>query len=271
MTNAAALAPRRTRPVWVWGYALVGVVVGLIVGSTRLLTAQSQVPPVATIQELRIVSSHFSTSISGSQNVRTATNPSVSRFVVMKLTGRVTQRVRVFNTDFTLRYTRSGNEDRGQCQAVGPANTPQPGELGILAVADVLGWVDLAVGDAYFGLACFLENEVTTFDLHVLGKAEAIVHRLPAGARRYSVKVFSNRPDDQMTQAKMIIEAGNYDVFASSTLAADQTGPIVHYRAPSETQAREISQRLTARFGIIPTLREMVFPNDSDVVVWLGR
>ena len=46
---------------------------------------------------------------------------------------------------------------------------------------------------------------------------------------------------------------------------------MIRYRDSAENQAREISQRLMTKFGIVPTVKKMDLVGSNDIVAWIGK
>jgi len=88
----------------------------------------------------------------------------------------------------------------------------------------------------------------------------------------YSISVFTNKDFNTLSEAVEVIEAGGYQVVASSeTLNKEITGTTILYMDVAESQAREISQRLMTKLGVVPTVKKMDVISEDDIVVWLGK
>ncbi|MFQ5901562.1 MAG: LytR C-terminal domain-containing protein [Thermodesulfobacteriota bacterium] len=178
---------------------------------------------------------------------------------------------KVFTNDFMLRYFHTdGKEDRTECRAIARAETSEIGEFDSFVYGNG-AWVRLDSGKVYFGLAFLIEKDVDTIDIHRMGVDVPLTYRIGTD-RLYSVAIYTNKDSNILSEAAEIIKAGGYQVVTTSeTLAKEETGTTILYREQAESQAREISQRLMTKLGIVPTVKKMDVISDVDIVVWLGK
>ncbi len=225
----------------------------------------------AKLNDLKIINYHFTTAISNKNKMKYLKNPDNARYIVIKLSAQLTENGKIFSDDFTLRYFHSdGKEDRATAEGVSLAFTNEKDEFDEFLFGPA-SWIRLETGLVYFGLAFFLENDISSFEIFRLGKQEQLNFNLESGDRKYSVFVSTSLGATMVAQTEEIMRKGGYYVSSSSELDPAKTGTIIYYRENTETQAREISQRLMAKFGVIPTLEPMNLVSEFDVVVWIGK
>jgi hypothetical protein len=223
------------------------------------------------LQELRIVGHHFTTTISGARRTIATSDPAKGRYLVLKVAATSPEdNAVVFATDFALVYFRgNGQEERAACDALGLANSAAPGEFTYF-IPGTVPRITLARGAIHFGLAFWVESDVTAIALHRFGTGP-VIYRIGED-RLYSVNIYTQNDTRLLSEAKKVIQDGAYNVvWAAETLAKAATGITIHYAEPAESHAREISQRLIRKLGGTPTLKKAELTSDVDVVVWLGK
>lgn len=224
------------------------------------------------LQDLRVIGHHFTTAISTGTRTIFTKDPSKGRYIVLKLAATLQKDSgKVFTNDFVLRYFRSdGREDRNECAALATAETAEIGKFSKYVTGNAV-MITLNSGKVYFGLVFFVEPDVETIDIHRMGVAEPLTYHIGTD-RLYSVFISTNKDSNILSEVEKVIQAGGYHVVElSETLAKETTGTTIHYREQAESQAREISQRLMTKFGLVPTLKKMNLISDQDIVVWLGK
>lgn len=247
------------------------IVAGCLALGMLLATSPAAAIVARDLQELRILSHHFTTTIATEERTLSTKDPAKGRYLVLKLSGTVPKdEAVVFAPDFVLVYShRDGQEDRADCAAIGTAKTAAPGEFTHVAAGNVPR-VTLRQGKAYFGLAFWIEPDVSSLTLYRIG-AGPLPYRIGAD-RSYSVSIFTNSHARLLAEAKKVLQDGDYHVVqASESLAQDKTGATIHYAERAENPAREISQRLIRTLGVTPTLKKMALLSRVDIVVWLGK
>lgn len=243
---------------------------GIVLG---LLLSSNPAPAITAgnLQDLKVVGYHFTTRIASPTRMRFANDPAKGRYIVLKLAATVQKDDAViFAPDFVLAYShQDGREDRADCSAIGTAETSAPGEYDQFGVGSVPS-ITMNHGKGYWGLGFFIEPDVETIEIHRIG-AEPLIYRIGTD-RSYSVFITTNIDAKVLSEAKDVIERGGYYITrASENLVKDQRGITIHYAEQAESQAREISQRLMAKFGVVPTLKKMELVSEVDIVVWLGK
>lgn len=249
---------------------MLGVIILLCLLSTKPATAATIT--AREFQDLQVTGHHFTTAISTRTRTLFVKDPSKGRYIVLKLAGTLQKGGgKIFTNDFTLRYFHSGGkEDRNECSAIATAKTAEIGELSNFATGNG-SWISLDSGKIYFSLVFFIEKDVDTIDIHRLGVAEPFTYRVGT-ERLYSIAIFTNKDSNTLSEAVEVIKAGGYQVVTSSeTLAKEETGTTILYMEQAESQAREISQRLMTKLGVVPTVKKMDVISNNDIVVWLGK
>lgn len=241
------------------------------------LLLASATPAIAMIagdlEDLKVNGYFFTTTISNSQRTYFVKDVSKSRNLVVLMSANLQKGDgKVFTNDFILRYFhRDGKEDRTQCEAIAIAKTPGMGDIGELAIGPNASSIKLDRGWIYFALAFCIEPDVEAVEIYRVGSTGPLIYRIGT-ERPYSVYITTNTDTIRLSEVKRVIEEGGYQVtFASTTLAKDTTGVTIHYRENIETHAREISQRLIAKLGIVPSLKKMALISEVDFVIWLGK
>jgi hypothetical protein len=177
---------------------------------------------------------------------------------------------KLFTNDFVLRYFRSdGKEARIECKAIARADSPGLGESCQFYPGGG-SWIRVYGGTVYFCLVFYMQNDVNTIDIHRIGISEPISYRIGSD-RSYSVYIASNSNPKTLAAAEELVRNGGYYVSTTNGLDEEETGVTIYYQDKVENQAREISQRLMTKLGIIPTIRKMELITDFDVVVWFGK
>jgi len=184
---------------------------------------------------------------------------SKGRYLILKLFATLQKnKGRIFTNDLMLSYFHSnGSEDRTQCAAIAMAKTAEIGELKRFSIGSNAAYITVNSGKVYFCLAFLVEPDVKTIEIHRMGIDKSLTYRLGTD-RLYSVTIYTNKNAEILSEAEKVIKAGGYNVVQSSkTLTKKKAGTTIHYREQTESQAREISQRLMTKLKVIPTLKKM--------------
>lgn len=247
------------------------MMLGFIALGFLLSTKAAIAITVSELQDLRIIGHHFTTAISTGTRTMSIKDPSKGRYIVLKLAGTLQKgEGKVFTNDFMLTYFHSdGKEDRNECGAIAKAETGEIGEFSKCVTGNG-AWISLNSGKVYFGLVFYIEPDVDTIDIHRIGIVEPLTCRIGSD-RLYSVFVTTNSDPKILARAEEVIRKGGYYVMTSQELVKEQMGITIHYGEQAESQAREISQRLMTKTGIVPTLKKMALISEFDIVVWLGK
>ncbi|GEM_PF-2434211 len=225
----------------------------------------------AKMKNLKVVNYHYTTAISNKSKMKYVKNPDNARYLIIKLSAQLAEGGKIFSDDFILKYFHTdGKEDRSSADAISLALTQEIDEFDEFLFGPA-AWIRLESGLVYFGLAFFLENDISSFEIFSMGKQEPLLINLGNSDRKYSVFISTNLGSARLTLTEEIIRKGGYYVNSSLVLDPEKTGTIIYYRENTENQAREISQRLIAKFGDIPTLEEMNLISEFDVVIWMGQ
>ncbi len=248
------------------------IVAGLMMAA---LLGSSHAAPKTTVAELRdlkVIGHHFTTTISTNQRTIYVKEPGKARYVVLKISAYLQGGSgKLFTDDFVLRYVHSdGKEDRSRCSAITWAETEKLGEFDKFYAGEG-SWVRFDPGRVYLGLAFYIEHDVEFVEICRIGVAESLTYRLGAYDRPYSVFVSTNRGAEMLKKIEDTIRNGGYAVQSTQVLNPDESGTTIHHRDDTETQAREISQRLMTQLGIVPTLKKMNLISEVDLVVWVGK
>lgn len=118
----------------------------------------------------------------------------------------------------------------------------------------------------YFGLAFIIENDVEAIEICRIGTAETVRYNI-SSERFYSIYLTTNSSPVILASAEQVIKDGGYFVVSSQGLDQAEKKVTIHYQENGESQAREISQRLIAKLGVIPKLKKMELINEFDIVV----
>ncbi|NOX88915.1 MAG: hypothetical protein GXO77_07805 [Calditrichaeota bacterium] len=249
-------------------------VLGIIIASL-FFGKPAKAVTVANLQNVKIIGHYFTTGIISSKRMIYTKNPSNSRYLVLLISATLPDAEgKLFNNDFMLGYIHDDDsEDRSRCSAIAISETIDPEKLFDLsefALGDY-SWIKVNGGELRFGLAFYIESDVETINLYRLCAPEPITYRIGRD-RLYSVDIFTNVDARYLARAKDAIQKGSYNIVeASESLVSDESGITIHYREQAESQAREISQRLTTVFGKLTTLKKMKLISAVDIVVWLGK
>lgn len=247
------------------------LVLGVIAAGFLLSARPAAAVTAGELQGLKIISHHWTTTIASGVRTVSTTDPAKARFLVLKVAGTVPgEKAVVFAPDWVLVYShRDGSEDRATCDAIGEANTGNPGEFTSFHIGTVPR-LTFPHGATYFGLAFLVEPDVESVQLFPLG-GTPLTYRI-GSERQYSVYIATNKSAKLLADAKEAIQQGGYQVTAATEqLSQEQAGTTIHYVEKAETPAREISQRLMTRLGLTPTLKKMELISEVDIVVWLGK
>jgi hypothetical protein len=247
--------------------ALGAFVSGLLLSSSPALAVVA-----GELQDFEVIGHHFTTSISTAFRNLGIKDPSKGRYIVLKLAGRPAGGTSsLFANDFVLVYShKDGSEDRASADAIGEADTPEPGEFKMFYAGDVSRIQVKGGSRFYFGLVFYIEPDVESIDIHRLG-SRPLRYRVGSD-RKYSVFVTTNTGPRVLSGAKELLDQGGYHVTQlSEGLARGTSGTTIHYAKRAESQAREISQRLMAKLNVVPTLKEMELISEQDIVVWFGK
>lgn len=247
------------------------LVVGAIVAGFLLSAHPAAAVTAGELQNLKIIGHHFTTTIASGIRTVSTTDPSKARFLVLKVAAVVPGKSAVaFAPDFVLVYSHAdGSEDRATCDAIGEASTGTPGEFSAFHIGTVPR-LTLPGGQVYFGLAFLVEPDVVSVELHPLGGPPMSYSVGPD--RKYSVYLTTNTNPKLLSDVQKVIQEGGYQVTAATgQLNQEQTGVIIHYADKAESEAQEISQRLTTQLKLTPTLKKMELISEVDIVIWLGK
>lgn len=227
------------------------------------------------LQNLRIVDHYFTCQINGRNKkddvIVLTKNPSKSRFLVLTLKTQVNKkRIELWGNDFILRYERDGFDLRSTCKGISTIkNNGLIRAFYLDTDGSKIGTL-LNSEETSFVLAFFLKNDVTEINLDRVGAKESIKYFLPQ-KRPYSVFVAANNTSKfMMGKIKNLLEGGGYRVFLSNALVKSKKNLCIKYVYSAEKVAREISQKLKAKFGIIGKLEVMNNLTNHDVVIWIG-
>lgn len=242
----------------------------LLAGSVFPLAQPADAIRAGELQGLRILSHHWTTRIASRERATTVNDPDAVRFLVLKLASNVQDKAVVFAPDFVLVYRHAdGNEDRATCDAMGGAETEEPGEFGDFFIGSVPR-LERPAGPLSFGVAFIVEADVESVEVHRIG-GSPLSYRIGPD-RPFSVYLSTNQPPELLARARRIAEAGGLQVTnSSSNLDAERTGTAVFYSSAAEAQARDLAARLESELGVSPDLQPLDLIAEVDIVVWLGR
>jgi hypothetical protein len=252
-------------------FTALGIILSALLIPTRALPA----PSTGELQNVKIVGHYFTTGVSGTTRYVSVKDTTKARYLVLVVSATLPKgEGKLYNTDFTLRYFHpDGSEDRANCDAMARAKTADLATLyrfQAFAIGEAAG-IKMDSSQVQIGLGFYVEPDVESVDLYRLGVAEPITYRVGTD-RTYSVAIFTNIDTAALKRATEVIQKGGYNVIVTSDdLTSDEKGITIHYRELAESQAREISQRLTAEFGEATTVKKMELVSGSDIVVWLGK
>ncbi|MBN1844325.1 MAG: hypothetical protein JW810_01495 [Sedimentisphaerales bacterium] len=255
----------------VWG----AIAAGLLISIPPVPATAATTPTVKEIQNLKIEGHFFTTGISNRKKTIFTTDASEVRYLVLVLSATLEKEEgKIFAPDFTLRYFHiDKSEDRTTCEALTVSEMTTPENMlnmGEFVISDY-AWAKMHNGQNRFALAMFIEKDVEIIELYRLGVAEPLTYRIGPD-RLYSVHITTNIDDKTLSRAKEVVQKGRYHVVTTSeSLNQEVTGTKILYRDQSESQAREISQRLMIEFGKAPELQKMDMISDVDIVIWLGK
>ncbi|MCK6622041.1 MAG: hypothetical protein HUU32_09405 [Calditrichaceae bacterium] len=122
----------------------------------------------------------------------------------------------------------------------------------------------------YFGVAFIIENDVEAIEICRIGTSETLRYNIGSD-RFYSVYLTTNSSTAILASAEQVIKDGGYFVVTSQRLDQTEKKVTIYYQDNVESQAREISQRLIAKLGVIPKLKKMELITEFDIVVWIGK
>lgn len=248
---------------------------GIILAALLIPTRARPAPVTAEFQDVKILGHYFTTGLSGPNRSVSVKDTAKARYLVMVISATLPKgEGRLYNTDFTLRYFHpDGSEDRANCDATARTKTTEPDmkfRFQTFAIGETAG-IKIDATQLMVGLGFYVEPDVESVDLYRLGVAEPMTYRIGTD-RSYSVVIFTNVDTATLKRAKEVIQKGGYNVVVlSDDLTSEEKGITIHYREAAESQAREISQRLTAEFGTTTTVKKMELISGADVVVWLGK
>lgn len=250
--------------VIVWGVVLLGV---LFLNQSVLALTASQ------LQNVKVVGYHFATEITSTSYRASLNDTEKSRYVIVKLSGLLTgSEGKIFSNDFQLVYQHAnGKEDRAKCSGIADCKTDTPGEIESFVLGEA-SWMKASPGIVNFAVAFVVESDVDTVYIYRSGTSDVVT--VPIGRdRKYSVYITTNRSDTKIaSEVKQIISDGGYDVtMVSNGLDSSETGTTIQYREKAEAAAREMSQRLMVKYGILPKVQKMELVSEVDIVVWLGK
>ena len=242
-----------------------------VLSANLLPWTQAVAKPGQEARDLRVISHHFTTAVRGVRTVISVRDPTVSRYLILKLAAKpMRPKAKLYTADFSLFYMREdGSEDRARCGAVLKAKGSKPGEFEGPTVGDGGFNVD-GLDDLNFGLAFNVEPDVAEVELFVAGSAVSSPYRIGPD-RKYSVWLTTNQDSTRLAEPRRLIEAADLLVNVSGELTKDARGVTVHYMERAETPAREMSQRLISALAWQPTLKKMELVSEHDVVVWVGQ
>lgn len=247
-----------------WG----GILLGLLLSNQSALAITA-----SQLQNVKVVSYHFATEITSSSYRASLNDPEKARYVVVKLSALLTgSEGKIFGNDFQLVYQHTdGKEDRAKCSGIADCKTDSPGEIESFVLGEA-SWLKVSPGAVNFTVAFAVEADVETVNIYRSGTSDVIT--IPIGRdRKYSVYITTNRTDSKIaSEVKQIILDGGYDVtMVSQGLDESESGTTIQYREKAEAAAREISQRLMTKYGILPKVQKMELVSEVDIVVWLGK
>jgi len=255
---------------------LVVILVGVLVISLMVLANTANAIPAGQLQDLEVIDHYFTTSLTtyygDSSQTIFSEDSSQLRYIILKFSAIVPEdNTRIFLHDFILGYFhRNGEEDRASCDAIGICATKEPREYQEL-YSGIEPFIEANQGEIYFILAAAIESDVTALNIHRVGATQPLSYFISSD-RSYSVSLISNVNDlERIRTIEKTIEEGGYHVYTLTELAEDVTGITIHYVEQAETQAREISQRLMVKLGIVPKVEKMNLYSAEDIVVWLGE
>jgi len=249
-----------------------GLIIGWII-SLLLMAMPASGMVAGDLEDLKIITHFFTNRIANPRLTLQLKDPSKTRFLGLLVSVDLKKGDgKIFTNDFVLRYFHAdGTEDRTQCEAIGIAKTPDMGTIEDIAIGANAAAIKLNKGKGYLALFFNIEPDVNTVELYRIGTTMPIIYNI--GAKRpFSVYITTNTESYNLTEIKRVIEEGDYQVTAiSRELSKDTTGVTIHYVKQAESQAREISQRLMTKFGIVPQLKAMELVSEFDIVIWLGK
>lgn len=247
------------------------VVFALILSSILIFTSQlfSGITAVE-MQGLSVVGHHFTSGIMTNKRHIYTKDPSTARYLVLKLSAFSNNKGKLFTNDFVLRYFhRDGKEDRTECAAIARAETAKLGDLDRFYTGNGAN-ISIEEGMLYFGLAFIIEKDVEAIEICRIGTAETLKYNI-SSERFYSVYLTTNSSPLILASAEQVIKDGGYFVVSSQGLDQAEKKVTIHYQDNVESQAREISQRLIAKLGVLPKLKKMDLITEFDIVVWIGK
>lgn len=227
------------------------------------------------LKNLTIVNSFFTTYVMGQANAQGAVptrgvrDTNASRYLVLIVQANgPTSRETVFAKDFVLKYKVQTGETRASCLGIAPADSSFTPETFFLSEVFNEPGLYIQGPSSNFALLFSVENEVSEVALYRVGTSINITHQL-GGQRKYSVYLSSN--NSGLDQIKEITEGSGCQIMSSDRLDKQVSGLTIFYAPLAENAARDISQRLMAKFDVNPQLKEMQITTSFDIVVWIGR
>jgi len=162
----------------------------------------------AQLRDLRIVGHHFTISICGVPQQLGVKDPTVGRWLVLKLTATADGQARLFSHDFVLRYHHAdGTEDRASCDGIAECETDKPGEFNVFRT-NTEPSVTLQGPRLYFGLAAYVESDVKEIELCRVGGSMPLRYHI--GSRRpFSVYVTTNEAAARINALRTMSSANN--------------------------------------------------------------
>lgn len=221
------------------------------------------------LKNLKVLKHYFSTGIITSNREIWTNDPEKGRYLILTFSADSPTATWIFSSDFVLSYTRNGDEDRALCAAIGIAEKENAQSM--FFHIGVLPSVRASQGKIYFALAFLVESGVDSVTVQRIN-GSSVTYRI-GRERPYSVFIATNTGSRQLLSGvEDTIKSGGYEVVdVSDELNNGVSETIIHYNEQSEREAREISQRLMVKFGLVPALKKTNIASAFDIVVWLGE
>lgn len=250
-----------------WRTSLLLVV--LLAGSVFPLAPPASAIRGGELPELKVVNHHWTSRIASEDQTTTVDHPDAARFLILKLAATLKSEDLIFGDDFVLVYRHpDGTEDRASCQAMGHADTAEPGEFGSFFLGNSPRRA-ADPGPVYFGLGFVVEADVESVELHRIG-GPPLAYRV-GSTRPFSAYISTNQSPELLPRARQVAEsAGLQVVNVSSSLAPEKTGAVVFFSPASEDVARDLAARLQSELGISADVQPIELIAEVDIILWLG-
>lgn len=223
------------------------------------------------IQNLQILSHHFSSEIAGYPSSRYSTNPSLARYVVLKVVGKSAKESnKLFTADFAIKYQLSnGKEERAACNAIADANSDLPGDFNTF-YNGTAPRILIEKSEVRFGLAFFIESEVESFELYRIGTPETVSYKIGT-ARPISVYITSDWEPSKVEAIKQVLINAGCQVFTSDKLDKKVNENAIYYSQSMSEEAKEFAKLVNKETGTRLLAKASTFYGSYDIIIRLGK